>query len=69
MENVIDLNSYESFLMLHEGQLKASRVPELYYKALFQKVHSQIFDGGEVNNWTNKLKGSFIYYVIQKTNI
>ena len=43
MENVIDLNSYETFLTLHEGQLKASGVPELYYKALFQKVHSQIF--------------------------
>jgi tubulin--tyrosine ligase-like protein 12 len=50
MENVIDLNSYEAFLTLHEGQLKASGVPELYYKALYQKIHSQVFDAGEVRH-------------------
>jgi len=49
MENVIDLNSFDAFLTLNEGQLKASGVPELYYKALYQKVHAQIFDGGEVS--------------------
>lgn len=55
MENVIDLNCFQTFLTLHEGQLKASGVPDLYYKALFQKIHSQIFDAGEVSNCTNKL--------------
>lgn len=57
MENVVDLNSYEAFLALHEAQLKASVVPEHFYKALFHKIQTQNFDGGEVRffNYLQKI--------------
>jgi hypothetical protein len=51
MENVMDLNSFDTFLALHNNQLKASAVPEHFYKALFEKIQSQLFDGGEVNKF------------------
>lgn len=47
MQNNFDLNTFESFKIIHENQLKTSGVPQHYYKTIFEKIHSQNFDSGE----------------------
>lgn len=40
-------SGYETFLAVHESQLRAGGVPEHLYKAICTKLTSQIFDAGE----------------------
>jgi tubulin--tyrosine ligase-like protein 12 len=42
-----DAGVFESFLALHEAQLRASGVPERFFKSLQTKLQNQIFDAGE----------------------
>lgn len=42
-----DTGVYENFLALHESQLRASGVPERFWKSLNTKLNHQIFDAGE----------------------
>lgn len=47
MSVVNDVDSYETFLALHEPQLRAGGVPEHLFKAVCNKLNSQIIDAGE----------------------
>ncbi|KAL3100467.1 hypothetical protein niasHT_021914 [Heterodera trifolii] len=39
--------NYEQFLQVHEPQLLASGLPELFWKSLYKKISNQIFDAGK----------------------
>jgi tubulin--tyrosine ligase-like protein 12 len=47
MSDSNDAGVYESFLALHEAQLRASGVPERFFKSLNSKLTNQVFDAGE----------------------
>ncbi|CRK89274.1 CLUMA_CG003033, isoform A [Clunio marinus] len=50
MSQVSQVNSvdiYENFLLFHGAQLRASGVPEHYFKSICNKLKNQIFDAGE----------------------
>lgn len=49
MSEALVLNC-ETFIALHEAQLKSSGVPEHFYKSLFDKISNEIFDAGEVKS-------------------
>lgn len=44
--NGIDL--YSTFVEIHKPQLESSSVPQLFWKALFEKLEKEVFDGGLV---------------------
>lgn len=46
MSDRSDQEIYDSFVQVHALQLKASGVPEHFYKSLCRKVYGQIFDSG-----------------------
>ena len=39
--------TYENFVLVHEGSLKSSGVPQKYWKSLYSKICNQKFDAGE----------------------
>lgn len=47
MEGQINQQQIDAFLKQHEGQLRASGVPEHLFKAIAVKVENGIFDAGE----------------------
>ena len=40
--------TYENFVLVHEGSLKSSGVPQRLWKTLYEKVCGQKFDAGEM---------------------
>ena len=41
-QDLIDDELFKSFVELHQAQLKSSRVPELYWRALFVKLKDEV---------------------------
>ncbi|KAL0120581.1 hypothetical protein PUN28_008343 [Cardiocondyla obscurior] len=41
-------DSYNMFVALHKAQLKSSGVPQIFWRALYKKIHDNILDAGKV---------------------